>query len=179
MKKLLALAAVLEAATGLALIVAPSLVWATLIRRGNYRRRHTGSPRTGHRLDRIRGRLLARPGIARHVNLRRPRHGVFPVSRFRRRMGWAFPVAGSRVACVLTLLLACAWFKSRENDESDQSLDRFGAYRRLPARLLPLIGERCNRFNDRAVTLSPSALKSSIMHLTGGATQLCVFKRVR
>ena len=59
MKKLLTVAAMAEVVTGLALLVVPSLVGRLLFGAEVDRSRRTDSPRTRHRLDRIRGRLLA------------------------------------------------------------------------------------------------------------------------
>jgi hypothetical protein len=68
MKKVLIFAAVVEAATGLALLILPSLVGQLLL----------GEELTGvaipvargrHRPDCFRDRVLARPSVGRHVDL--------------------------------------------------------------------------------------------------------------
>ena len=89
--------------------------WAALTRPGTYRRRHTSGPRARHRPDRIRGRLLARPALARHADLRRACHVVSLVSRHSQRMGRALLWPAVMFHAVLTLLLARAWFKSQQN----------------------------------------------------------------
>ena len=60
MKNVLIVAAVAEAATGLALLVVPSLVGQLLLGEDLTGVSHTGSARDWHRPDRVRGRLLAR-----------------------------------------------------------------------------------------------------------------------
>jgi hypothetical protein len=94
MKILLVLTGVLEAATGVALMVAPVLVGRWLL----------GTELGGVSIvvARVAGialfALLAGTGIARHVDIQRTRHRVFCVARSRRPMGRAAVVAGRRVA---------------------------------------------------------------------------------
>ena len=84
MKKVLVFAAVAEAATGLALLVVPSLVGQLLL----------GEELTGVAIpvarvagiapDSFRDRLLAGPAAPRHVDLQRRRYAVSCLPRFRR-----------------------------------------------------------------------------------------------
>ena len=98
MKKVLVLAAVGEAATGLALLIVPSLVGRLLLGAGTDRHRHTGGARGRHRPDRIGGRLLAGPAAGRHVDLQRGRHAVSRLRRLRGRFERHTAVAGGRPA---------------------------------------------------------------------------------
>ena len=85
MKKVLLLAAVSEAATGVALLIVPSLVGQLLFGAGTDRHCHDRGARDRHRPDRIGGRLLAGPAAGRHVDLQRGRHAVSRLRRLRGR----------------------------------------------------------------------------------------------
>ena len=99
MKQLLTFVAVIEAATGLALIIAPSLVGRLLL----------GAESTGVAIPvaRVLGIALIGLGVTcwpgppliGHVNLQRGCHVVSSLSRHRRRMGRSTSMAGSCVAC--------------------------------------------------------------------------------
>ena len=98
MKRLLTLAAVAEATTGLALLVVPALVGRLLL----------GAELTGVSIPvaRVAGialialgvACLPGIGIARHVDLQRPGDGLSRLRRHRWRMGRAAVVAGGRGA---------------------------------------------------------------------------------
>jgi hypothetical protein len=91
MKKVLTLAAVVEAATGLALIIVPSLIGRLL-----FGTEFTGVANPAARVTGIALRLLARKHrVLRHVDLQRARHALSSVSCHRRRMGRASLVASS------------------------------------------------------------------------------------
>ena len=106
MKKVLIFAAVAEAATGLALLIVPSLVGQLLLGERIHRRRNTGSARGRHRPDWLWGSLagLVRRsvGMLTYSAARRAVSCLFGFA-----VGWRRPsVAGGRRACVLALLLA-------------------------------------------------------------------------
>ena len=98
MKKGLVLAAVSEAATGVALLIVPSLVGQLLFGDGTDRHGHDRRARDRHRPDRIRGRLLAGHAAGRHVDLQRGRHAVSRLRRPRRRFDRPPALAGGRPA---------------------------------------------------------------------------------
>ena len=93
MKKVLIFAAVAEAATGLAVLIVPSLVGQLLL----------GEELTGIAIPvgRVAGialiafgdHLLAWPTAGRHVDLQRCRHGVSCLPRFRRWVDWCLSMA--------------------------------------------------------------------------------------
>jgi uncharacterized protein YjeT (DUF2065 family) len=115
MKQSLALTAIFEAATGLVLIIAPSLVGRLL-----FGAEFTGVANPAARVTGI--ALLALgvgcwPGstaLCGHVNIRRARHALPGLPRRYRRMGRAAIVAGVVIHALLTTLLARAWFQSRK-----------------------------------------------------------------
>ena len=115
MKKLLALAAFGEAATGLALLIVPSLVGRLLLGAELTGVAIPVSARARHRSDRIRGRLLAGPGIVGMLT-----YGAL-VTLYLLYLGirgeWVGPLLWPAVVlhAVLTLLLARAWCKTRKD----------------------------------------------------------------
>ena len=94
MKNALILAAIAEAATGLALLIVPALVWQLFL----------GEQLTGvgipvarrHRPDWFRDRLLAGSAARRHAHLRRIGHVVSGLPRCRRWFQRRPSVAGGR-----------------------------------------------------------------------------------
>ena len=119
MKKLLTVAAIAEAATGLALMVVPSLVGRLLLGAELIGVAIPVARVTRHRPDRIRGRLLAGSASAvRHVDLRRGCDALFLISRHSRQMGRATLWPAVVLHAVLTLLLARAWFTESHNQYS-------------------------------------------------------------
>ena len=87
MTKVLTFAAVAEAATGLALLIVPSLVCPVVVRRATFRHRRTSRARGRHRSDCFWDCQLAEPTTGRHVDLHRSSRGVPRRSRFRRNNG--------------------------------------------------------------------------------------------
>ena len=118
MKKLLDLAAVLEGVTGLALIVAPSLVGRLLF----------GTEGTGVAIPvaRVLGIALIALGVACWPGpalLGMLTYGGLVTAYFLYLAfagEWVGPFLwpGVVLHAMLTLLLACAWFKSRENESA-------------------------------------------------------------
>ncbi len=98
MKRVLVLAAVSEAATGVALLIVPSLVGQLLFGAELTGIAMTSGARDRHRPDRIRGRLLAGHAAGRHVDLQRGRHAVSRLRRLRGRFERHTTVAGGRPA---------------------------------------------------------------------------------
>ena len=98
MTNVLLLAAVSEAATGVALLIVPSLVGQLLFGAGTDRHCHDRGARDRHRPDRIGGRLLAGHAAGRHVDLQRGRHAVSRLRRLRGRFDRHTAVAGGRPA---------------------------------------------------------------------------------
>ena len=118
--RLLAVAAVGEAVTGLVLLVYPPIVVRLLFGAELSGSRQSSISRVArHRLDRIGCRLLAlRVGIPRtlrDVDLQRACHGLSSLSRFRRRMDRPLLWPAVVLHAVLTLLLARAWCKTRKD----------------------------------------------------------------
>ena len=126
MKKLLALAAVLEGVTGLALIVAPSLVGRLLL----------GAEVTGVAIPvaRVLGIALIALGVACWPGpalLGMLTYGglvtaYLPVSRLRRRMGLDLSLAGCVLHAMLTLLSRCALVRRERTNQflTDRWSDR-------------------------------------------------------
>ena len=93
---MLIFAAVAEAATGLALLIVPSLVGQLLLGEELTGIAIPVARVAGIALIALRGRLLAGPAAGRHVDLQRSRHAVSCLPRFRRRFDRHPAVAGGR-----------------------------------------------------------------------------------
>ena len=99
MKKVLLLAAVSEAATGLALLIVPSLVGRLLLGAELSGVSIPVARVTRHRPDRLGRCLLAwSDGALRHADLQRAGNGISRLPRHSRPLGRAALVAGRRVA---------------------------------------------------------------------------------
>ena len=95
MKNTLIFAAFAEVATGLGLLIVPSLVGQLLLGE-QFAGDNTSSARRWHRPDCFGDRLLARSATGRHVDVQRSRHLVPCLSRFRRWFDRRPSVAGCR-----------------------------------------------------------------------------------
>src|SRR6266481_3594558 len=93
MKKVLIFAAVAEAATGLALLIVPSLVGRLLLGEELTGLAPPVCARGRHRSDCFRDRLLAGPAAGRHVDLQRSRHAVSCLPWFRSWVDWRLSMA--------------------------------------------------------------------------------------
>ena len=107
-EKVLILAAVAEAMTGLALLLVPSLVGRLLFGEPTHRRRHTGRTCCGHCADCAERRLLAGAAGGRHADLQRGRHYISRLCRFRGRLGRHLLWPAVALHLVLTATLARA-----------------------------------------------------------------------